>query len=242
MKTYQSSPCIFGTSLAVFFGLAATVEAVAIAVPGLNGVTYDFFDQPNNFTLTIQGGPVDITEQTAFPNVFDFFGINWKGRLTFSLTSNPGGADTVFVLGRMFHFTQPHPLIDGGPGNEFVFNGTATDFPGTGGWTFTGFPGNVAHGGHSDRYFLGVDPADPFAPPIPFTTLLDGVPGNPAGQIGAWGFTVTGKHVASPVPETCSSLTCSVALLGLLFVDFLGKRKPRPSSGLAPSDRIKGFF
>ena len=107
------------TIVLILLGLTGSAQAipcvgVADELPGLTGVTCSMIDNQQQLTVTLLGTAVTETTTKVVPNVFSFFGTNWKVRLTIGLTDNPAG-DQVFLLGRVFHQAQPHPVWAGVP-------------------------------------------------------------------------------------------------------------------------------
>ena len=183
-------------------GIAQAIPCVGLAddLPGLTGVTCSMIDNQQQLTVTLLGTAVTQTTTKVVPDVFSFFGTNWKVRLTIGLTDNPAG-DQVFLLGRVFHQAQPHPAEDKGPGGQIVFSALGATSITPFGWTITGLPTPAGHGNHSDRYTVG-----------PLT--MAGMPGAP-DQIANWGFEFTGLHKLEPVPEPGTLLLFVSSLAGL---------------------------
>jgi PEP-CTERM motif-containing protein len=198
------------TAFLILVTAVGTAEAIPClpggpGIPGLTGVTCDMIDNEQQLTVTLSGGAVTETTTTVVPSVFSFFGTNWMVRLTISLTDNAAG-DSVFLLGRVFHFAQPHPADDKGPGDTIVFSATGSLETPVGippGWVIAGLPTTVAHGNHSDQYTVGPGPL-----------ILTSVPGAP-NQILQWGFEFTGLHQTRSIPEPGTMLLLGAGLVGV---------------------------
>jgi hypothetical protein len=196
---------IVSTIALILLGLTGSAQAIpcvglADELPGLTGVTCSMIDNEQQLTVSLLGAAVTQTTTKVVPDVFTFFGTNWKVRLTIDLTDNPAG-DQVFLLGRVFHQAQPHPAEDKGPGDQIVFSALGATSITPFGWTINGLPTAAAHGNHSDRYTVE-------------TLIMAGVPGAP-DQIANWGFEFKGIHVLEPIPEPGTLLLFGSSLVGL---------------------------
>jgi hypothetical protein len=200
-----------------FIGIGAPAPVQAIPCPSSvalpTGTTCDLTADTDDFKLTM-GGQFGAN---AFVNNFTTASVLWAFEMDLSLEPN-----RVVVAGTGVHVGPPPGHPETGAGGVFGFTVIIDPSKPIGDplrAAIVGTPASRRHGGHRDDY-------------------RDGQP-DPSGPLGAfiagplWGFTLTGEHVPSPVPEPTTLLLMGTTAAGIGLARWRQRRRRQQT---APGD------
>ncbi len=184
--------------------------------PGLpidDNVKYDVVDTLTSFTLTLNGGAINEGGNSG-PQDVDT--ANWHISMTINLyaASDPipgGGArgvDSFTITGTAFHASEPHPVIDGGPGTAVSFSASGSfnelqKLSYVAGFNGGGLSIEVSHGDHFDDYSF---PGGEVVGGYDYSTHHL--------EITGWSLAISGAHVTVAIPEpSCAALIGSASTM-----------------------------